>query len=336
MLSIKYTISLILFSLLIFFPSLIKATTYSTAEVATHNLEDDCFMIFEDSVYDITDYLASHDRYLDIRLWCGKDMTEEFKTKDGLDRDHKSSSYALLENYKIGQLNALTTIVPTLEVSETPEDEEYSVEIEGQEMKILSIQEIAELWQIDAQSLLNRIISEFNLTGEYTVASILDSLRDEYPFSPAQIKGIAEAIKQGESEPVAEVNNTAKNPYNFGILLISTLSLYWIWYLLTKRNLKQKIFKLTVFNMFWNSILLLSLIPAAGFGLFMVIRYSFPELYKIDFDFLYWHVEGAIIMALVAISHFLTRLNAYLAQLKLTLITAPQSNQSGSSSTSIA
>jgi len=96
------------FLYLIFFtiPSIVFATNYySLDEVTQNNTPDNCYMIFENKVYDISeDRLKTHDKFMDIRDWCGKDMTIDFKTKAGLGRDHKESSYSLLENYYIGDL----------------------------------------------------------------------------------------------------------------------------------------------------------------------------------------------------------------------------------------
>jgi len=73
---------------------------------------------------------------------------------------------------------------------------DHSIEIEGKDMKLLSVQEVADLWEIDSEVLLQDMIQEFDLTGEYTVDSILDDIRNEYKFSPAMIKDMAEKIKQ--------------------------------------------------------------------------------------------------------------------------------------------
>ena len=75
-------------------------------------------------------------------------------------------------------------------------EHDHSVEIEGSDMKTLSVQEVADLWEINSEVLLQRIIQEFNLKGSYTVNSILEDIREEYKFSPAQIKDMAEEIKQ--------------------------------------------------------------------------------------------------------------------------------------------
>ena len=82
--------------------------------------------------------------------------------------------------------------------SEQEHDElhDHSVEIEGKDMKLLSVQEVADLWDIDSEVLLQDIIQEFELKGNYTTNSILEEIREEYKFSPAMIKDMAEEIKQ--------------------------------------------------------------------------------------------------------------------------------------------
>lgn len=45
--------------------------------------------------------MAEHDRYMDIRDWCGRDMTEDFQTKAGLGKDHKPATYEMLKDYLI-------------------------------------------------------------------------------------------------------------------------------------------------------------------------------------------------------------------------------------------
>jgi len=103
---------------------------------------------------------------------------------------------------------------------------------------------------------------------------------------------------------------TLKNPYNLLLPLILGIVLYWGSLLIFSKNLKQ-------FNAFWNTILLLTfLIPTFGFGIFMMLQYQFPSLMDINFRFMYWHVEFSVFMGVLAISHFIRRLNIYLMQLK--------------------
>ena len=79
--------------------------------------------------------------------------------------------------------------------SDEEHEHDHSVEIDGKEMKSLTIQEIADLWEIDSETLLSKIIEEFELKNDYTVDTVLDAMRAEYPFSPAAIKDIAEELK---------------------------------------------------------------------------------------------------------------------------------------------
>ncbi len=74
-------------------------------------------------------------------------------------------------------------------------EHEHSVEIEGRQMRMLTVHEIADLWEIDSQDLLLAIISEFNLEGEYNVSTPLDIIRLEYKFSPGLVKDLAEDLK---------------------------------------------------------------------------------------------------------------------------------------------
>ena len=94
----------------------------------------------------------------------------------------------------------LVLIIATLVGCTTESDlHDTSVEIEGKDMKYLSVQEVADLWEIESELLLESMILEFDLQEEYTVNSILEDVRAEYPFSPAIIKVLAEDIKFPEA-----------------------------------------------------------------------------------------------------------------------------------------
>ena len=66
-------------------------------------------------------------------------------------------------------------------------------------------------------------------------------------------------------------------------------------------------------------LILTLLIPSFGFGVFMVIRTKNPNLYNIDFEFMYWHVELSLVMGAVAISHFIQRIVVYFKQVAFKL-----------------
>ena len=97
----------------------------------------------------------------------------------------------------IGIAVILIGVMGYLSYSELEEHEhDHSVEIEGNVMKLLTVQEVANLWEINSEALLSRIINDFGLEGNYNVHSVLEDIRVEYAFSPALIKNIAEELKQ--------------------------------------------------------------------------------------------------------------------------------------------
>lgn len=230
---IFFYISLSLLSISFMSPAY-AADEYTVADVAQHDTSTDCWMIFEDKIYDFTDYLNRHDRYMEIDEWCGKDMTEDFKDKAGIGRDHRSSTYNLLDQYYVGNL---------------------------------------------------KIESEIETTS-------------------------------GEQESAN--NSPNEMPYNLIIPLLMSAIPYTFWYFLSGSAYSKKYPSLNrkTFNAFWNTVLISTLlIPSFGFGVFMMLRYRFPQLHNIDFDFMYWHVELSVVMGTIAVLHFIQRLKQYSFQL---------------------
>lgn len=78
---------------------------YTKEEVLVHNNENDCWIIINNKVYNITNYLTIHPGGKKILLQCaGKDATEYFK-----DIRHSKKAYKKLENYYIGNIRTLHT-----------------------------------------------------------------------------------------------------------------------------------------------------------------------------------------------------------------------------------
>jgi cytochrome b involved in lipid metabolism len=252
----------ILVTVLVFFSlsSFVKAAaTYDAATISKHNNASDCWVIFQNSVFDITQYLNEHDnRYYYINSWCGTDISSAFVTKDGRGIDHNQKGYAMLASYQIGSL-ATATNTPV------PVSPQISV----------------------------------SAGNSLTTAPTLS------PTIAATVTAVATTNK-----------SVAQNPYDFFTPFLFTFVLYWGWDFVVKRNPGKKILSRTAFNSFWNTALVISLLPSAGFGVFMIAKYSFPELRNINFDFLYWHVEGSVVFGTATLCHLLNRLTVYLAQLK--------------------
>jgi len=72
--------------------------------------------------------------------------------------------------------------------------------VSGMEMKTMTIADIAVLWGINADELLDEIKNEFELTQEYNNSNTIDDLRGEFRFSPYQIMEIAQRIKTASVE----------------------------------------------------------------------------------------------------------------------------------------
>ncbi|KAJ9580904.1 hypothetical protein L9F63_023919 [Diploptera punctata] len=73
---------------------------YSLEEVKAHKSKESAWCIYENSVYDVTDYLDLHPGGGDLVLdECGGDMTKEFD-----DIGHSDSAREDLKKYKIGEL----------------------------------------------------------------------------------------------------------------------------------------------------------------------------------------------------------------------------------------
>jgi hypothetical protein len=204
-------------------------------------------------------------------------------------------------------------------------EEEYSVEISGSELKIMTIAQIANLWEIDAQSLLNATISQLKLSAEeYTVDSTIDELRKESKFAPSQIKEIAESVKTGNVQTTS-LDETMRssivaktNPYNFPLPFFGTLIIFIFLNTLSKSSLakKYKVFGTRNIRLFWNVVLVITLIPSMLFGVFLIGAYQFPFFADLRKFLLFWHVEGSIVFGTVCILHFVERFRLFAAPIK--------------------
>ena len=81
-----------------------QTVSYTAAEVARHAGPEDCWMIIDGRVYDITAYLPDHpSRSGIVEPWCGKEASESYHTK-GRGRPHSAGADALLAECLVGTL----------------------------------------------------------------------------------------------------------------------------------------------------------------------------------------------------------------------------------------
>ncbi|MBA0751762.1 hypothetical protein Gogos_000666 [Gossypium gossypioides] len=101
-------------------PTLTKL--YTMQEASQHNTKDDCWIVIDGKVYDVTSYLDEHPGGDDVVLEStGKDATDDFE-----DAGHSKSAKELLESFCIGELDTSSPIIPELEISSKKEAVKYS------------------------------------------------------------------------------------------------------------------------------------------------------------------------------------------------------------------
>ncbi|KAJ8548035.1 hypothetical protein K7X08_021271 [Anisodus acutangulus] len=81
-------------------------------ETSQHNTKDDCWVVIDGKVYDVSSYLDEHPGGDDVLLGAtGKDATDEFE-----DAGHSKDARELMEKFFIGELDPSSTSIPELEI----------------------------------------------------------------------------------------------------------------------------------------------------------------------------------------------------------------------------
>ena len=81
----------------------------SLAEIGKYNASSDCWIIVDDKVYDVSEYLKFylHPGENDaITPYCGKEATNAFQTQDRMrkPKDHSGYAWTMLDDYYVGDL----------------------------------------------------------------------------------------------------------------------------------------------------------------------------------------------------------------------------------------
>lgn len=78
-------------------------------EIFQHKSTDNCWIIIDNKVYDVTQYLKSGSHpggNMPISKYCGQDATNAFETKDKpRPQPHSQTAISILENFYIGDLS---------------------------------------------------------------------------------------------------------------------------------------------------------------------------------------------------------------------------------------
>jgi 4-hydroxysphinganine ceramide fatty acyl 2-hydroxylase len=90
---------------------------FSLKQVAKHNSEDSCWVIYQDKVYNVTEFIQDHPGGDDLILdYAGKDVTAVMK--DVLEHEHSDAAYEILQDYCIGQISNKQDDEPELTLHE--------------------------------------------------------------------------------------------------------------------------------------------------------------------------------------------------------------------------
>jgi len=81
-----------------------KKSSFSMSDVAKHNNENDCWIVIDGKVYDVTSYIESHPGGKVMANFCGQDGSLAFATK-GKNKPHSPAAYEILKTLYIGDLS---------------------------------------------------------------------------------------------------------------------------------------------------------------------------------------------------------------------------------------
>ena len=82
-----------------------QTQTSTLSEIAKHDNQDDCWLLIDGKVYDVTDFVGNHPGGEAILEGCGIDSTELYETRPmGSGTPHSDSAREGLENFYIGDL----------------------------------------------------------------------------------------------------------------------------------------------------------------------------------------------------------------------------------------
>ena len=117
---------------------------YSEQEVSLHRTKKDCWVIYKDVVYDVTEFVEGHPGGEDVLLdYAGTDITDVFHSM--LPHDHSDAAVNMLADYKIGVLKD-----PEFKLGKRT-DAEQSMFIKPEEANLIDLEKpiITQMWALN-------------------------------------------------------------------------------------------------------------------------------------------------------------------------------------------
>lgn len=78
--------------------------SYAMDEVVKHASREDCWILIEGKVYDVTKFIPMHKGKDAILMGCGKDATELFNNRPNGSGAHSSVARSVMKKFAIGEL----------------------------------------------------------------------------------------------------------------------------------------------------------------------------------------------------------------------------------------
>lgn len=197
--------------------------------------------------------------------------------------------------------NDNTTAQPTEE-----EIEEVHDLIGGQELRTKTVNEVAEIYQIDVNQYTDKL-SEY-LGVNVKQDDSFETLHDNYGLQPSVAKDISTSIKLGIQTETPEANNkqllsvlSGKNTYHLIPISLILVFLYLIGHILSKKG----IIRVVNHRKIWNVLLLVTFLISGILGILLILKVNFGIIIPLPFNILFWHVEIGIAMFAISIFHIL-------------------------------
>ena len=83
-----------------------SSASFNLEEVSRHDKETDCWLVIDEKVYGVTDYLASHPGGKELLLkYCGQDASEGFNARpEGSGTSHSGQAREIKDGYFLSEL----------------------------------------------------------------------------------------------------------------------------------------------------------------------------------------------------------------------------------------
>ena len=188
-------------------------------------------------------------------------------------------------------------IVKSNIVSAASSDEEVEDLISGQDLKTKTVEEVAQIYEINAAEYSSALSEYYKVNIKETDSFGL--LHDNYGLEPSTAKDIALSLKTGNEMSITQKEKESK--YHFPAIAISLIVLYSLSYFLSKK----KIISVINHRKIWNIFLTISFLVLGVLGTLLVIRIDSGFSLPLPFNILFWHVEAGIAMTLISIFHIL-------------------------------